>query len=60
MSHLVYMIQNLYCDMYFKEVYNLFIFNLVWIVCVMNNRRNELASSCPHRNRYVFGNFRVT
>ena len=24
------------------------------------NRRNELASSCPHRNRYVLGNFRVT
>ena len=24
------------------------------------NRRNELASSCPHRNRYVLRNFRVT
>ena len=24
------------------------------------NRRNKLASSCPHRNRYVLGNFRVT
>ena len=24
------------------------------------NRRNELASSCPHRNQYVLGNFRVT
>ena len=24
------------------------------------NRRNELASSCPHRNRYVIRNFRVT
>ena len=24
------------------------------------NRKNELASSCPHRNRYVLGNFRVT
>ena len=24
------------------------------------NRRNELASLCPHRNRYVLGNFRVT
>ena len=24
------------------------------------NRRNELASSCRHRNRYVLGNFRVT
>ena len=24
------------------------------------NRRNELASSCPHRNRYVLKNFRVT
>ena len=24
------------------------------------NRRNELASSSPHRNRYVLGNFRVT
>ena len=23
------------------------------------NRRNELASSCPHRNRYVLRNFRV-
>ena len=24
------------------------------------NRRNELASSCPHRNRYVLQNSRVT
>ena len=24
------------------------------------NRRNKLASSCPHRKRYVRGNFRVT
>ena len=24
------------------------------------NRRNELASSCPHRNRDVLGNFQVT
>ena len=24
------------------------------------NKRNELASSCPHRNRYVLKNFRIT
>ena len=24
------------------------------------NKRNELASSCPHRNRFVLKNFRVT
>jgi len=24
------------------------------------NRRNELASLCPHRNRYVLQHFRVT
>ena len=24
------------------------------------NRRNELATSCPHRNRYALQNFRVT
>jgi len=24
------------------------------------NKRNELASSCPHRNRFAFKNFRVT
>ena len=27
-------------------------------LCILN-RRNELASSCPHRNRYVLRNFRV-
>ena len=28
-------------------------------LCTLN-KRNELASSCPHRNRYVLKNFRIT
>ena len=43
---------------------NLCLYEKFIIICKKElcslNRRNELASSCPHRNRYVLQNFRVT
>ena len=40
---------------------NLCIFEKFVIICKKNlcslNKRNELASSCPHRNRYLLKNF---
>ena len=43
---------------------NLCLYEKFIIICKKElcslNRRNELASSCPHRNRYVLQNSRVT
>ena len=43
---------------------NLCLYEKFIIICKKElsslNRRNELASSCPHRNRYVLHNSRVT
>ena len=43
---------------------NLCLYEKFIIICKKElcslNRRNELASSCPHRNKYVLRNFRVT
>ena len=43
---------------------NLCLYEKFIIICKKKlcslNRRNELASSCPHRNRYVLQNSRVT
>ena len=48
-----------------KSLYvNLCLYEKFIIICKKElcslNRRNELASSCPHRNRYVLQNSRVT
>ena len=43
---------------------NLCLHEKVVIICRKDlcslNKRNELASSCPHRNRYVLQNFKIT
>ena len=41
-----------------SKKFNLCLYAKFIIICL--NRRNELASSCPHRNRYVLQNSRVT
>ena len=43
---------------------NLCLYEKFVIICRKDlcslNKRNELASSCPHRNRYVLQNFKIT
>ena len=51
-----------YCNI--SKKCNLCLYEMFIIICKKElcslNRRNELASSCPHRNRYVLQNSRVT
>ena len=43
---------------------NLCLQEKIFIICKKHlctlNKRNELASSCPYRNRFTLGNFRIT
>ena len=43
------------CNLYLKEIFFIICRN---DLCTLN-KRNELASSCPHRNRFTLKNFKI-